>query len=641
MRPWRFPGAAPDDMATHHDFDAGPTFERWERLAGIVHCATDAIVVIDERLRSVFLNAAANRMFGDPAPPIGSGIERFVAPRFHRAVVDAVESLQQADTPAGSVTTLPAICGLAANGTEFPCEASIASYEVDGRREFAIFIRDVTERTQNDLAHHQAMQALLAENRTRESEDRFRLAMNTVAAGVYTLDVHGMVTYINPAAEVMFGWTMADLLGKKMHDVTHYKHPDGTPFPGSECSGLKVLQEGIELREQPDTFIRKDGTFFPVVYSASPLKRDGATVGIVVGFRDDTHRREAERLVRESEERFRLIASTAPVMIWMTDANRQGTYINETWTAMTGLPRDAALGERWAQAFHPDDLERCAETYARAFDRREPFRMEYRLRCHDGEFRWLFAQGMPRYDARGAFAGYIGSAVDVTERKEAEELLSTLSQRLIEAQEQERSRLARELHDDVNQRLAMLVLSLEIAMKRLDGSERERPLGREIRAAIDTATTLASDVQGLSHRLHSSRLHTLGLQVSAGELCREFSERSGVPIEFRSDGVPTGVRDVVGLCLYRVLQEALQNAIKHSGAPQVTVSLQSDVSAITLTVQDSGIGFDASKALRGKGLGLVSMKERLKLVHGQLSIDTHSPGGTTIRARVPIDRSSK
>jgi PAS domain S-box-containing protein len=490
------------------------------------------------------------------------------------------------------------------------------------------------------LKRRQAMQALLAsQGRTRDSEERFRLAMNNVAAGVYTLDLQGLVTYVNPAAEVMFGWTMAELLGKKMHDVTHYKHPDGTPFPAGDCPGLQVLHEGIELREQSDAFTRKDGTVFPVVYSASPLKRDGTTVGIVVGFRDDTQRRDAERVIRESEERFRLIASTAPVIIWMSDADQQGTYINEPWTSLTGLPQEAALGDRWTQALHPDDLERCVETYTHGFNRREPFQIEYRLRRHDGEFRWIFAQGVPRYDALGSFAGYIGSAIDVTECKEAEELLSTLSQRLIEAQEQERSRLARELHDDINQRLAVLVLSLEIAMKGLHGPPTA--LREQIGSAIDTATSLASDVQSLSHRLHSSRLQTLGLELAAREACREFSERSGVVIQFRSDDVATGVGDDVGLCLYRVLQEALQNALKHSGAPHIAVSLETDVNAITLTVQDSGIGFEPAKALRGKGLGLVSMKERLKLVDGQLSIETHAPRGTTIRARVPLDRSGR
>jgi PAS domain S-box-containing protein len=123
-----------------------------------------------------------------------------------------------------------------------------------------------------------------AQDFLRDSEERFRLAMNNVAAGLYTVDLNGLVTYVNPAAEAILGWTNAELLGRKMHDMTHYKHPDGTPFPASDCPGLNVLQKGIELREHEDTFIRKDGSFVPVVFSASPLKKDQMTVGIVVGF---------------------------------------------------------------------------------------------------------------------------------------------------------------------------------------------------------------------------------------------------------------------------------------------------------------------------------------------------------------------
>jgi PAS domain S-box-containing protein len=127
-----------------------------------------------------------------------------------------------------------------------------------------------------------------------ESEERFRSAMNNIAEGVFTVDSQGLVTYVNPAAETMFGWTAAELLGKKMHDVTHYKHPDGTPYPAADCPGLQVLETGNEIREHQDAFIRKDGSIFPAVFSASPLKYSGKTVGIVVGFRDDTKRREAE-----------------------------------------------------------------------------------------------------------------------------------------------------------------------------------------------------------------------------------------------------------------------------------------------------------------------------------------------------------
>jgi signal transduction histidine kinase len=232
------------------------------------------------------------------------------------------------------------------------------------------------------------------------------------------------------------------------------------------------------------------------------------------------------------------------------------------------------------------------------------------------------------------FAGYIGSAVDVTERKAAEAALSTLSQRLIRAQEQERARLARELHDDINQQLALLAMRLDALKLRSQASAPE--LEPDIAKAIDAVVALTTDVQGLSHRLHSSKLMLLGLEAAARHLCRELSDRLSIDIHFESKGVVAVVEEDVSVGLYRVLQEALQNAIKHSGSRRVDVLLQGSSHEITLTVQDSGIGFEPNTALSGRGLGLISMKERLKLVDGELRVDTRSPGGTTIRARVPI-----
>ena len=170
----------------------------------------------------------------------------------------------------------------------------------------------------------------------------------------------------------------------------------------------------------------------------------------------------AEEALRDSEERFRLIADTAPVMIWMTGADKLITYLNQTWLDYTGRRLDATLGHQRIDVLHPDEEERCRDVYEKAFARREPFQMEHLLRRHDGEYRKVVTTGVPRYNVDGPFAGYIGTAIDITERKLAEEALSTVSQKLIEAHEEESARIARELHDDVNQRLAMVSVRLGI-----------------------------------------------------------------------------------------------------------------------------------------------------------------------------------
>ena len=337
----------------------------------------------------------------------------------------------------------------------------------------------------------------------------------------------------------------------------------------------------------------------------------------------------------ESEERFRLITNTAPVMIWMSDVDKQVTYVNQPWLNFTGWPVNVVPGHRWIELIHPDDVERCGDAYVKAFDQRQPFQVEHRLRRHDGEYRWTVSTGVPRYDADGSFTGYIGTVVDVTERKLAEDTLSTLRQRLIEAHEEERTRLARELHDDIGQQLTVLVLRLEVVMQRVEIPMPE--LGLEIGSVIETATTLARDVQNLSHRLHSTQLAQLGLEAAARALCAELSERTTVDVQFHAESSLAGVPEDVSLCLFRVLQEALQNAVKHSRSRHIDVWLSNDASSVELIVRDSGIGFEPNTASQGRGLGLMGMKERLKSVGGELTIDARPAAGTTVRARVPLN----
>jgi PAS domain S-box-containing protein len=310
------------------------------------------------------------------------------------------------------------------------------------------------------------------------------------------------------------------------------------------------------------------------------------------------------------------------------------TYFNQTWLDFTGRALAEELGNGWSEGVHAEDLDRCLKTYVEAFDARESFEMEYRLRRHDGEYRWVVDLGVPRFNPDGSFTGYIGSCIDVTERKLAEEALSTVSRRLIEAQEEERVWVARELHDDVNQRLALIAVNLDVLKRELPQSATDAWLRlSEVREQIKD---LGIDVQALSHRLHSSKLKYLGLTAAATAFCREFSERKRVQIDFQCDSVPRTLPDEVSLCLFRVLQEALQNASKHSGSQHYQVSIKYTANEIALTVSDWGVGFDPTLAMQGRGLGITSMRERLKLVDGELSIEPGSPRGTVVRARVPV-----
>jgi PAS domain S-box-containing protein len=305
----------------------------------------------------------------------------------------------------------------------------------------------------------------------------------------------------------------------------------------------------------------------------------------------------------------------------------------------TGRSFEQELGNGWTESVHPEDLERCLETYTKAFDQRESFQMEYRLRRHDGEYRWLLDLGVPRLGADGSFTGYIASCLDVTQRRLAEEALSSVSRRLIEAHEEERTWIARELHDDISQQIAILAVNLERVKRDLPASAAT--VSQRLGEMGEHVSGLASDVQALSHRLHSSKLEYLGLTAAASSFCKELSEKQGVEIDFHSEGLLRDLPQEIALCLFRVLQEALQNALKHSGTRQFEVSLVRELKVIRLSVHDSGIGFNPEDAIDGHGLGLISMRERLNLVDGELSIDSLPQIGTTILACVPLNPTTK
>lgn len=219
-------------------------------------------------------------------------------------------------------------------------------------------------------------------------------------------------------------------------------------------------------------------------------------------------------------------------------------------------------------------------------------------------------------------------------RRLTEEAMSTVDRKLIEAEERERAWIARELHDDFSQRMALVCVNLERLQQALSDSEAvARRDALQVRQQI---LDLATDIQALSRHLHPSKLDFLGIAAAANGLCRELSEKHALKIDIHCDAVPKSLPKHVAVTLFRVLQEALQNVLKHSGSAQVDVALTGTSDGVELSVRDSGIGFDPTLAMSGTGLGLVSMQERLKLIRGEFAVSSQANRGTTIQARVPL-----
>ncbi|HET7440435.1 MAG TPA: PAS domain S-box protein [Terriglobales bacterium] len=432
---------------------------------------------------------------------------------------------------------------------------------------------------------------------------------------------------VNDTFERYTGWKRDEVIGRTPVEVEFWVDTN------QRTLFIEKLRAENTVQNQEILFRTKDGQVRTGLLSSEMIEVNGEPCALSL-IADVTEAKQAEEARREIEERFRLIANTAPVMIWMSGPDKLCTYFNQTWLEFTGRSIEAELGNGWMEGVHEDDLQRCLETYTRAFDRRESYKLEYRLRRKDGEYRWVFGIGVPRFKSGDRFAGYIGSCIDITERKLATEALSSVGRRLIQAQEQERTRIARELHDDINQRVAILAIELDALEQRIPD------LAVGLRTSLDGVRgrllELGTEIQGISHRLHSSKLEYLGLVAACRSFCKETAERHKVTIDFDAEGVPRAVPQDISLCLFRVLQESLTNAIKHSGTQNFEAQLRGLSGQIQLTIRDHGVGFDGDAAMNTQGLGLISMRERVSSVGGTLQITSKPMGGTEIGVSVPL-----
>ena len=357
------------------------------------------------------------------------------------------------------------------------------------------------------------------------------------------------------------------------------------------------------------------------------------TLLITALFWQRARKRRAEAELRTSEEKFSKSFRESPLAVIMTRLNDfQLVEVNEVFQEQTGWSRDEVIGRNLLDIDLWVDRNQTGEFREKLRSTGSVRDWEVQIRKKDGETRTLVVSAEV-IDVNDEVCA-LSVATDITERKQAEQALSSVSRRLIEAHEEERVRIARELHDDINQRLAFLSVSLSNLKQGVPASDASTKQGVEqVRQEL---SELGNDVQALSHRLHSSKLEYLGLAVAARSFCKEFCERHNVEILFHDDNIPRNLAPEISLCLFRVLQEALRNALKYSGTRRFEVTLEGTSSEIHLSVRDTGVGFDPEAAIHQQGLGLISMRERLKLVDGQLSIDAKPQGGTTVHARVPL-----
>jgi PAS domain S-box-containing protein len=301
-----------------------------------------------------------------------------------------------------------------------------------------------------------------------------------------------------------------------------------------------------------------------------------------------------------------------------------------------GIPSDTYVGrvEDFHRRIHPEDRERVAKAVKDAMQNWKRYVAEFRVLRPDGTIRWASAEGEFYYAENGEPQRMLGISVDITDRKQAEEALANMIRRVIDAEECERGRIAGDLHEDIGQRLALL--AIEIERLKTDPPRQTAEMFSCMDAVWKQTLGILAGVKASAHELHSPRLEYLGIEAVMRSFCDEYGQRKGVEIHFLSYDLPGGESPGISLCLFRVLQEALYNAVKHSGVRHIDVRLWGTSEELHLTVNDSGAGFDPEAAMKGPGIGLIGMQERLQLLKGAFSIESQPQRGSTIHARVPL-----
>lgn len=516
---------------------------------------------------------------------------------------------------------------------------SLATFEMT-HRGFQEALAIVSTRSAELEAANRALETEITERKKtqeelKSSEERYRSLVETALDVIYTLSTDGVITSLNSAFEQITGWPMTDWLDKPFLPLVH-------PQDSARCM---QIYERLLHGETPPAFevqvLTRSGEYIIGEFTTTPQWRNGKVVGVLGIARDITKRRKAEDQLRTSQLQLAEAQQIAHLGNWEWDVkNDTITWSAELYNIFGVTPgKFSPTFQTFLGLVHPDDRSSVTAVIENALKDKKPFSFHHRLVRPNGAVRISHSRGLVVTDRRGNPVKLVGTGQDVTEAKLAEEALHELPNKILNAQEVERRRLARELHDDVCQRLSGMRLSIDLlehdigenkkAMKKIDLAKRQ----------VDQIIT---DIRRISWNLRPTTLDDLGLVVALQKLCQELRSTYKTQIKFSSSrDIPRKLNAEVEIALYRIAQESMMNALKHSKASEITVKLKREKSGLLLTVRDNGRGFDVTKARDerpGRGLGLMSMKERAHLLQGSCAIESKRMEGTTVRVYMPLER---
>jgi PAS domain S-box-containing protein len=572
---------------------------------------------------------------------IGQSLARFIAPSdldtFHRHCQEVLKT--------GTRQTCEVYLGKEAGVSRWVYFESLALHDEQGlNTHWRTALLDISDRKR-------AEQQLEAQQAQREE------IIGSTMDAIITMDERERVVLFNRAAESMFLCSSADAIGQPLDQLIpkrfrQARHSDLGTFARAQATVRSIGQPGILFG------LRANGEEFPFEASISQVRVNGQNLFTFI-LRDITERMMAEEALKSSRTFTRSVLDSLPMQVCVLDQDGVILKTNDAWKELARPQTDGlfTIGEVGDNYFALGRLTTTGGTSTgqailkglnAVLDGRDPiFSAEYHAQLMEDDEHWFLMRVTPLKGAKGVVIAHTDISAQVQmalELKhhvllldEKREELEFLTGKLIYTQEQERRRIARELHDDFNQRLAALSVELEI-IERAQGALPE-PIGRHLVAIRGQVGQLSDDLHDLAYKLHPSLLEHVGLEIAIRDHVAEFTKRTGLPVTCTAREVPGMIPPEIATALFRVMQESLQNVFKHAQATDVTVRLSGSSKGIGVSVHDNGKGFEvASRQAQRTGIGLKSMQERARLLGGFSRIHSCSEQGTKVCAWVPLSQ---
>lgn len=627
---------------------AGPT----ESYASVAGQSPDGILACSQG-RVVFANAAARALF--QSADRSSLLNEPVLALFAASTVPLIQPrLDLVGVPHPPIPLM----GQVARRDGTVRETEIATAWVGSEAVVQLTLRDVTER-------------LHAERTLRANEERLRLAFAGAQEGVWDWNLDTGAVLYSERWKAMLGYADEEI-EPHVSAWERLLHPDDSVAARAAVHGLSRGEHTYRVQCR---LRHKDGHWVHVLSRGFPVRNDDGRVIRIVGTHLDlTERLQAENALRESEERLTLAFAGAQEGVWDWNLETGSVVYSPRWKQMLGYGADEVEPHvsAWERLLHPDDRSRAGRVNRNVIEGHGAYEAEFRLRHKDGHYVHVLSRGLPvRRGPDGPVVRIVGTHFDLTERKAAEDALrraheeleqrvrertaelaranqslqsemrerarserarTELLGRLVFAQEDERRRIAREMHDQFGEHLTALARHISLLSDSVEGSPA---LVEQVRAVEGVAQRLDRDVDHLVWELRPTALDDLGLRAALSNYVKDWSARVNIPAQVHTAGLlDDRLPSEVETTLYRIAQEALTNVAKHSRATNVEIILERRSDAVVLMVEDNGVGFETGQSANGGGFGLLGMQERAMLVGASLAIESTITQGTTILVRM-------